>query len=583
MRQGLSALLRQWSDALGLILCGLWLAVALWHRRRQLFGAATNKRSQHIFFILVALWLSAAAGVAKQRGCWFPQTLAGSSGSSISALLGRDGRLASLHSLLSQWGLPGLAALCFTAQVGYNRARGELHLLQPLLGLLFIPGCIFGLSKDPKHIQWHTVLGGFSLQVLFALFALNFQPGKELLQTFGDLVARFLDFSVAGSSILFGEQLVLDPNKTLFATFAFKILPTIIFFSSFVSVMYYLGVLRVGIFGIAGALRRLIGASTIEAVSSSGNMFLGMTEVPLLLKPLMPLAKKSELHTVMVCGYASVAGSVMAGYVGFGINPDYLILSCFMAAPASVAMSRLAYPASLDELPTTASEAGAATNGEDVDAASIDEALKSSDGSLVEAAGNGASNAIGLVSNIAAMIIAFTSLISFADTIVGWLLECVDLQGWSFSAVMGYAMSPVAFLLGVPVGECRTVGLLLAKKLILNEFLAYESLGGLINNRANMTAWGCVNDRCARGAKLEETVRHLDGFDVLTISARSEVMATFALCGFANLASIGITLGGLTAICPDRRPDFSPLVARTMAVGFCTSLVNACVAGILIG
>jgi len=453
--------------------------------------------------------------------------------------------------------LPAIAGVLFLIAVAmkFVRVRGHgdqtvLSAAQPLLGLVLFPAAIYATSAKRSAIAWRTVLGGFSLMVLFALFVTNFPAGKEVVRVIGDLVSSFMGFSVEGSNMIFGKELVASN------AFAFQVLPTVIFFSAVVSVAFYAGFLQICILGVSSLLRFLLGASTVEAVACSGNIILGLCEVPLLLRPLIPHASRSELHVVCVCGYASVAGSVLAAFIEMGINPDSLLVSCFMSAPAAIALSKLSYPES-----EKAEDAKEATEEE------LQEALKSPDGSLVEAAGNGAANAVSMCANMAAMLIAFVSLIAALDSLTRWFMEYAGRPDINFSALCSYALAPAAFVLGVPWDESRAVGLLLAKKLVLNEFVAYADLSTLIKNR---------------GLSFANAVP-IQGLSpaMLTISPRAETIATFALCGFANLSSVGITLGSFCAISPERRSDVAPLVLRSMIVGFTVSLVNACVIALL--
>eukprot|EP00929_Paragymnodinium_shiwhaense_P050753 TRINITY_DN25564_c0_g1_i1.p1 TRINITY_DN25564_c0_g1~~TRINITY_DN25564_c0_g1_i1.p1 ORF type:complete len:733 (+),score=149.57 TRINITY_DN25564_c0_g1_i1:59-2257(+) len=484
--------------------------------------------------------------------------------------------IASTRSLNSirYWVLPlgaiaGLLIVTGLGALGLESGADQMKALQPLLGLLLIPTLAFMLSSKPTAVRWGSVLGGFALQTLFAIMAICFEPGAQMIATLGNVVSSFLGLSLAGSAFVFGDLVNVAP-------FAFRIMPTIFFFSAFVSAAYYLGVLQGCILGVARALRVVVGASTIEAVTASGNIFLGMSEMPLLIKPLLPKATAAELHCIMVCGYASVAGSVLAAYIGMGVQPNLLVLSCLMAAPTSLAMSKLSFPCPAredDDVPhvkVVADEEelqpigqGSESRDEEADREAR-EAMQTKDGSLVEALGNGASGAIALVSNIVAMLIAFLSVIKFVDTMTGWLFAMVGIQGITVSVLLGYCFAPLAFIIGVPFEECNTVGLLLGKKMVLNEFVAYSDLGALIRNR-----------------ELGVAAEAPEGFSSASISPRAEIIATFALCGFANFASIGIQLGGLHSICPERWSTYAPLVSRAMFVGFGVSLVNACVAGLL--
>ncbi|MBZ3880035.1 Sodium/nucleoside cotransporter 1 [Sciurus carolinensis] len=352
--------------------------------------------------------------------------------------------------------------------------------------------------------------------------------------------AIFLSYTEAGSSFVFGEALIKD-------VFAFQVLPIIVFFSCVMSILYYVGLMQWVISKIAWLMQVTMGTTATETLSVAGNIFVSQTEAPLLIRPYLADMTLSEVHVVMTGGYATIAGSLLGAYISFGIDAASLVAASVMAAPCALALSKLVYP-EVEESKFRSEEGVKLTYGEAQN--------------LVEAASSGAAISVKVVANIAANLIAFLAVLAFVNAALSWLGDMVEIQGLSFQLICSYILRPVAFLMGVAWEDCPVVAELLGIKLFLNEFVAYQELSQY---------------RQRRLAGVEEWV----GAKKQWISVRAEILTTFALCGFANFSSIGIMLGGLTSLVPQRRSDFSQLVLRALFTGACVSLVNACVAGIL--
>ncbi|XP_030588032.1 sodium/nucleoside cotransporter 1 [Archocentrus centrarchus] len=399
---------------------------------------------------------------------------------------------------------------------------------------------IFLFSAHRAMVSWRPVFWGLGLQFCIGLFVIRTEPGLIAFDWLGKQVQIFLDYTKEGSSFVFGDKLIED-------IFAFQALPIVIFFSSVMSVLYFLGIMQWLILKISWVMQITMGTSPTETLSVAGNIFVGQTEAPLLIRPYLKDMTKSEIHAVMTGGFATIAGSVMGAFISFGIDASSLISASVMAAPCALAISKLSYPET---------EESRFKSKQNIKVASGDEQ------NILEAVSSGASASIGLVANIAANLIAFLAILGFINAALKWLGGMVGNPDVTFQLICSYVFMPLAFMIGVPYDESFIVAELIGTKLFLNEFVAYQTLSKLKQNR-------------------------LDGLPEFTedgkqwISVRSETLTTYALCGFANFSSLGIVIGGLSSICPSRRNDISALVLRAMITGTCVSLVNACIAGIL--
>ena len=398
-----------------------------------------------------------------------------------------------------------------------------------LVGLIVFIGIGYIFSHNRKLIPWQTVFWGVALQLILGVFILKTRVGLNIFQFLGSLVRQFLDFSDEGAKLVFG-----DGFEEHFI--AFKILPTIIFVSAFISLLYYYNILP-RIVGMMGwIMMRTMKTSGAESLSCAANIFVGNTEAPLLIKPYLANLTKSELHSVMTGGFATIAGGVMAAYIAFGIPAEHLLSASVMSAPAALAVSKLFYPET--EKPETRGK--------------IETIPQSNYVNGIDAIATGTIEGLKLALNVGAMLIAFLGFLALFNACLAWLGNQIGIPDLSLEGILAYLMFPVAWLMGIPLADCYNVAILLGKKLILNEFLAYLDLKELISG------------------------------DIPAISERAKIIATYALCGFSNLGSIGIQIGGISAIAPSRQADLAKLSIRALAAGSIACFMTACVAGILI-
>ena len=394
-----------------------------------------------------------------------------------------------------------------------------------LLGLIVFIGCGYLCSVDRSRIRWTTVLWGIGLQLFLAFLILKTTVGLAFFQFLGDRARQFLDFSDAGAKFVFG-----DGFEEHFI--AFKVLPTIIFFSAFISLLYHYKILPRIISALGWVMMRTMKTSGAESFSCAANIFVGQTEAPLIVKPYLPTLTLSELHAVMTGGFATIAGGVMAAYISFGIPAEHLISASVMSAPAALAMAKIFYPET----------AKPQTTGK------IDLKVKSPYINSLDAITTGALDGLKLALNVGAMLIAFLGLLALVNAVLGWMGQQVELPQLSIEWILSFLMFPFAWLMGIPLAECSQVGILLGKKVILNEFIAYLDLKEMMPD----------------------------------LSERTTIIATYALCGFSNLGSIGIQIGGLSAIAPQRQQDLAVLGLRAMIAGSLACFLTACVTGILL-
>jgi concentrative nucleoside transporter, CNT family len=351
-------------------------------------------------------------------------------------------------------------------------------------------------------------------------------PGLAVFKFLGYLVTQFLNFSDAGAKFVFGDNFASH-------LIAFKVLPTIIFFSSFITLLYHYGILQRVVQVVAWGMMKTMKTSGAETLSCAANIFVGQTEAPLLIKPYLATMTLSELHAVMTGGFATIAGGVMAAYISFGVPAEHLIAASVMSAPAALAISKLLYPETEKSLT----------------AGKIELKVERVYANAVDAAASGASDGLKLAANVGAMLIAFLGLLAFFNALLGWFGGLISLPQLSLEWICSYLMAPVAWLMGVPWADCGKVGVVLGKKTILNEFIAYLDLMELVKQQA--------------------------------ISERSQIISIYALCGFSNIGSIGIQIGGIGAMAPLRQGDLARLGVRAMA-GSLACFMTACIAGMLL-
>jgi CNT family concentrative nucleoside transporter len=402
--------------------------------------------------------------------------------------------------------------------------------LTGLLGLAAIIGIGVAFSRNRRRIRWQVIGWGVGLQVAFAIFVLRVPAGRALFRRLGELVTALLHYSYAGSAFVFGE--LGKPDSSLGVIFAFQILPAIIFVSALFAIMYYVGIMQVIVRAFAVVMSRVMGASGAESLNVAASIFMGQTEAPLTIRPFLPRMTRSELMTVMTSGMAHVSGSIMAAYIAFGIEARHLLTAVIMTAPGTIMMAKLFEPET--ETPETYGNARLAIPRTDVN--------------VVDAAARGTSEGLHLMLNVIAMLVSFIALVALLNggfgALHGWLPWFpADLQ-----TVLGWIFRPVAFLMGVPWHDSGTIGSLLGTRMVLNEFIAYAQLGPMRD----------------------------------TLDPRSFTIASFALAGFANFSSVGIQLGGIGALAPERKHDLARLGFRAMIAGTLANFLSATIAGILL-
>jgi len=409
------------------------------------------------------------------------------------------------------------------------------------LGFVVFLAIAYLFSVNRRAVRWRTVAWGIALQVAVAVFIIKTPIGFTIFSFVGTLVRKFLDFTDAGSSMVFGPTFADH-------LFAFKVLPTIIFVSSVMTLLYYFGVLQRVVQGIAWVMMKSMRASGAESLCGAANIFVGQTEAPLFIKPYVPRLTGSELHSVMVGGMGTIAAGVMAVYISFGVPALHLIAASVMAAPMALVMSKLLFPEEGE--PETSGTARAEIERPWVNP--------------VDAAGAGAIDGMKLALNVGAMLIAFLALLALLNGVLGWAGGLLGMPQLSLEWIFARAFSPVAWLVGVPWVDCGNVGVLLGKKIALNEFIAYADMKVLLDNAATIAGGGA-----AAGS-------------LPVLSDRAVVLATYALCGFANISSIAIQIGGIGGIAPERSGDLAKLGVRALLAGTLVNLINACIAGLVL-
>ncbi|GIU30427.1 NupC/NupG family nucleoside CNT transporter [Shewanella sp. MBTL60-007] len=400
-----------------------------------------------------------------------------------------------------------------------------MQLLISLVGISFLIFCGWIFSENRHAIKWRTVLGAFALQAALAALVLYVPMGQNILGSVSQGVASVLSFADEGINFLFGD---LATNSFVFAI---RVLPLVIFISALISMLYYFGIMQWVIKIIGGGLQKLLGISRAESLVTTGNIFLSQGESPLLVKPFLPKMTRSELFAVMTGGMASVAGSVLGGYAGLGVELKYLIAASFMAAPGSLMMAKLLVP-----------ETGNIEHQQEVDMS------KSEHGNVIDALASGAMNGMRVAVAIGTMLLAFISVIAMFNAGLEQVGNWFHFEGVTLQSLLGYLFSPVAFLIGVPVNEMMQAGSFIGQKLILNEFVAFMDF---------------------------TTVKQ-------QLSMHSQVIITFALCGFANIGSIAIQLGSIGVMAPERRSEVANLGLKAVLAATLANLMSAALAGIFI-
>lgn len=399
--------------------------------------------------------------------------------------------------------------------------------MHSVIGMLAIVGVAYAISSSRQNVAWKTIVIAFAIQFTVGGLALFTTWGNRALNAAADATGALLSYSRAGIDFMFGQLAAYD--GPIGFVFAVNVLPVVVFFSAFIAVLYHLGIMMWIVRILGGGLRRCLGTSHAESMSAAANIFVGQAEAPLVVKPFIPRMTQSELFAIMVGGLSTIAGSVMAGYVALGIPLEYLVTASFMAAPGGLMMAKLIEPE--QAVPVVPNQDDQATIPRYVN--------------IIDAAASGALDGLRMAAAIAAMLIAFVALIALVNGILQYFGAFVGFESITLEMILGVLLSPAAWLLGVPWAEASTVGSLIGQKLILNEFVAY-------------VAFSEVSD---------------------TLSPISQAIVIFALCGFANLSSIAILLGGLGAIAPTRRDDISRLGVRALIAATLANLMSASLAG----
>ncbi len=405
-----------------------------------------------------------------------------------------------------------------------------------ILGLLTMLGLAYAFSTNRRAINKKTVVWGLGLQIVFAVFVLKIEFGRVLFQKAGDAVNRLLSYAFAGSQFVFGNLGAQRSSMGFF--FAFQVLPTVIFIAAFFAVLYHYGIMQFIIKLVAKVMTRFMGASGAESLNVAASIFMGQTEAPLTIRPFLPDLTRSELMTVMTSGMAHVSGGIMAAYIAFGIEPKHLLSAVIMTAPGTILISKMLVPET--EVPKTAGRV--VMSDEEVDAEKKE--------NLLGAIARGTTDGLGLALNIAAMLISFLALIALANGILGGVHTHLGIAWFpsSLQQIFGALFAPVAWVIGIPWRDCTAIGNLLGTRMVLNELVAFSMLGP----------------------------------QKAVLDPRSFTIATFALCGFANLSSIGIQLGGIGALAPNKRGELARLGIRAMLAGTMANLMSASIAGMLL-
>jgi concentrative nucleoside transporter, CNT family len=408
------------------------------------------------------------------------------------------------------------------------RSLGER--LRGVFGLVALLAIGFGLSSNRAKVSWRVVAWGLGLQAAFAIFVLRIPIGQRIFRSLGAAVTWLLSFSYAGSQFVFGD--IGAQHSKFGVVFAFQVLPAIIFVSALFAIMYYLGIMQLVVKGFAIVMNKVMGASGAESLNVAASIFMGQTEAPLTIRPFLPTMTRSELMTVMTAGMAHVSGSIMAAYIAFGIEARHLLTAVIMTAPGTIMMAKILEP-----------ETG---TPETLGGVKVD--IPRTDVNVVDAAARGTSEGLHLMLNVIAMLISFIALVALVNGILGFLHDQVAWVPQNLQTILGWLFYPVAWVMGVPGHDTNTIAGLLGTRMVLNEFIAFAQLGPL----------------------------------KATLDPVSFTIATFALCGFANISSVGIQIGGIGALAPNRKHDLARLGFRAMLAGTLANFLSATLAGMLL-
>ncbi|MFC0470467.1 NupC/NupG family nucleoside CNT transporter [Halalkalibacter kiskunsagensis] len=403
-----------------------------------------------------------------------------------------------------------------------------MNFLWGVFGIIIVFSIAYLFSTNRKAIKLQTILGGLTIQIMFAFIVLKWEMGRAALHWLTMRVTDIIGYANEGVNFLFGG---LWEGEAVGFVFAFQVLTIIIFFSSLIAVLYYIGVMQWVIKLLGGALSKILGTSKAESMSAAANIFVGQTEAPLVVRPYLKKMTNSELFAVMTGGLASVAGSVLIGYSLLGVPLEYLLAASFMAAPAGLVMAKMIIPETEQSKTTDEIEIGKDTESTNV----------------IDAAARGAGVGLQLALNVGAMLLAFIALIALINGMLGGIGGWFGFEGLSLEAILGVLFAPIAFAIGVPWAEAMAAGSFIGQKLVLNEFVAYAAFAP----------------------------------EIPELSDKTVAVVSFALCGFANISSLAILLGGLGGLAPERRNDIARLGLRAVLAGALASLLSAAIAGML--
>ena len=410
-----------------------------------------------------------------------------------------------------------------------------MHRLVGVLGILFVLGLAYLMSSNRRAIRYQIVAWGLGLQIVLAFVVMRWSVGQYIFSKLGKGAEWLLDFSYYGSSFIFGDLGMKNSPRGFI--FALQALPIIIFIAAFFALLYYWGIMQLIVTAAAKIMTRLMGASGAESLNVAASIFMGQTEAPLTIRPFLPEVTQSELMTIMTSGMAHVSGSLMGAYMAYGIHAEHLLAAVIMTAPGTILVAKMIVPET--QQPLTAGR--------------VEMAAMESDANAIGAIARGTIDGLHLALNVAAMLVSFIALVYLVDALFGGAhnLLAAHRIGWfpsSLEQIFGWIFSPIAWLAGVPWRDCAAIGNLLGLRMVTNELVAFQRLGPM----------------------------------AATLSPRSFTIATFALCGFANFSSIGIQIGGIGALAPNKKSDLARLGMRAMLAGTMANLMSASLVGIMI-
>ncbi|RUT67334.1 NupC/NupG family nucleoside CNT transporter [Morganella morganii] len=415
-----------------------------------------------------------------------------------------------------------------------------------ILGIVVLLGIGYLLSENRRAINLRTVILAFTIELALGGLILYSSAGQHVLFVMAEAVTTVINFNNAGTSFIFGG-LVSDKMFEVFGSggfvIALRVLPIIVFFSALSAVLYYLGIMQILVRWVGGALQRLLKTSRAESMNSAANIFLGVTEAPLLVKPYLSSMTRSELFAVLCGGLASIAGTMLVSYASLGVKMEYLLAASFMAAPGGLLFAKLMIP----ETEPTADTSNAKPVQENRPA------------NIIDAAAEGAMNGLNMALAVGAMLLAFVSLVALLNGLLGGVGGWFGLPDLSMELILGYLLSPLAWLMGIPWNEALTSGAIIGQKIVINEFFAYANLVEYLKGNEVVAATG------------------------LPMTERTQIILSFALCGFANFGTVAIAIGGIGSLIPNRRKEIATLGMKALVAGVLSNLMAATIAGLFIG